>query len=90
MSQRTIIFCLHRFSTSAANETPTTLGDSSEECWHSLRRKLFQRDTCDMSRLLDPHSFLNASKFTNMINLKQHFAPQQLDIDETYKEMFAL
>ena len=32
---------------------------------------------------------LNASKFTNMINLEQHFAPQQLHIDETYKGKLA-
>ena len=31
-----------------------------------------------------------ASKFTNMINLKQHFAPEQLDIDVTYKVKLAL
>ena len=31
----------------------------------------------------------NASKFTNMINLEQHFAPQQLNIDKTYKAKFA-
>ena len=31
----------------------------------------------------------STSKFINIVNLEQHFAPQQLDIDETCKGKLA-
>ena len=36
------------------------------------------------------NNIAQCSKFTNMINLEQHFAPQQLDIDKTYKVKLAV